>query len=55
MLEVTTILRHVLSTRTVAPASDRVERPRWRGAILVPSSGGRVVLHARRNSTGHFF
>jgi tetraprenyl-beta-curcumene synthase len=55
MLEVTTILRHVLSTRTVAPASDRIERPRWRGAILVPSAGGRVVLHARPNSTGYFF
>ncbi len=55
MLEVTTILHHVLSTRTVAPASDQIERPRWRGAILVPSAGGRVVLHARRHSRGDFF
>jgi cytochrome P450 len=55
MLEVTTILRHVLSTRIVAPASDQIERPRWRGAILVPSAGGRVVLHARCHSRGYFF
>jgi tetraprenyl-beta-curcumene synthase len=55
MLEVTTILHHVLTVRTVAPASDQIERPRWRGAILVPSAGGRVVLRARRNSRGHFF
>jgi cytochrome P450 len=47
MLEVTTILRAVLTTRTVLPASHRIERPRWRSAILVPSAGGRTVLRAR--------
>lgn len=48
MLEVKTVLRHVLATRTVWPASNRIERPRWRSAILVPSAGGRVVLRARK-------
>jgi hypothetical protein len=47
ILEVKTVLRHVLATRTALPASSRIERPRWRSAILVPSAGGRVVLRAR--------
>ncbi len=55
MLEVSTILRHVLSTRAVLPASDEIERPRWRSAILVPSAGGRVVLQDRRHIRGNFF
>jgi cytochrome P450 len=48
LLEVQSILREVLSTRRVLPASDRVEAPRWRSAILVPRSGGRVILSERR-------
>jgi cytochrome P450 len=44
MLEVETILRAVLTTREVHPVSQRIERPRWRSAILVPSAGGRVRL-----------
>jgi cytochrome P450 len=48
MLEVRTILRHVLLTRKVLPASSDMEPPRWRSAILVPSSGGRVILEAWR-------
>jgi tetraprenyl-beta-curcumene synthase len=55
MLEVTTILRHVLLTRTVLPASEHIERPRWRSAILVPSAGGRVVLLARVGQARNFF
>jgi cytochrome P450 len=47
MLEVKTVLRHVLATRTVLRASSRIERPRWRSAILVPSNGGLVRLRAR--------
>jgi cytochrome P450 len=47
LLEVQTILREVLCTRRVLPASDRVERPRWRSAILVPHAGGRVILRER--------
>jgi cytochrome P450 len=50
MLEVQTVLRHVLANRTVQPASSQIERPRWRSAILVPSAGGRVVLQARESS-----
>jgi cytochrome P450 len=44
MLEIKTILRQVLATRVVRPAGRRIERPRWRSAILVPADGGRVVL-----------
>ncbi len=47
LLEVKTILRHVLSARTVRPASRRIEGPRWRSAILVPRAGGRVILACR--------
>lgn len=47
MLEVKTVLRHVLAARIVLPASRRIERSRWRSAILVPSAGGRVVLRTR--------
>jgi cytochrome P450 len=55
MLEVTTILRHVLSSRVVLSASSRVEPPRWRSAILVPRNGGRVVLEERHGGGGNFF
>jgi cytochrome P450 len=47
LLEVKTILREVLSTRRVLPASSHIERPRWRSAIVVPHAGGRVVLQQR--------
>lgn len=46
MLEVKAIIRQVLRTRRVLPVGERVERPRWRSAILVPSKGGRVILRA---------
>jgi cytochrome P450 len=48
LLEVKTILREVLATRRVLPASAHVELPRWRSAILVPGDEGRVVLRKRR-------
>jgi len=48
MLELTTILRHVISTRAVLPASERIEPPHWRSAILVPSQGAQVILVDRR-------
>jgi cytochrome P450 len=48
LLEVKTILREVISTRRVLPAGNRIERPRWRSAILVPHAGGRVILRKRR-------
>jgi cytochrome P450 len=47
LLEVKTILRQVLSARTVLPASKRIEHPRWRSAILVPHEGGRVIMRDR--------
>lgn len=49
LLEVQSILREVLSNKRVLPASDRIERPRWRSAILVPHAGGRVILRNRRS------
>lgn len=47
MLEVQSVLRHLVASRVLSPASPRVERPRWRSAILVPADGGRVVLQPR--------
>jgi cytochrome P450 len=47
LLEVKTILREVLRTRRVLSASSRVERPRWRSAILVPHAGCKVILRTR--------
>lgn len=48
LLEVKTILREVLAEHRVLPASDRLEPPRWRSAILVPGRGGKVVLQRRK-------
>jgi cytochrome P450 len=48
LMEVKAIVREVLSGRRVLPASARIERPRWRSAILVPRDGGRVILRERR-------
>lgn len=39
--------RATLSTRTVLPASRRIERARWRSVIVTPANGGRVVFNAR--------
>jgi cytochrome P450 len=47
LMEVKAVVREVLSTKRVLPASDRIERPRWRSAILVPRNGGRVILRER--------
>lgn len=47
LLEVKTILRELLAVRAVLPAARRIERPRWRSAIVVPRSGGRVILRRR--------
>jgi cytochrome P450 len=48
LLEIKTILREVLATKRVRPASSHIELPRWRSAILVPREGGRVILQKRR-------
>jgi cytochrome P450 len=47
LLELQTILREVLAGKRVLPASQSIERPRWRSAILVPHAGGRVMLSRR--------
>jgi cytochrome P450 len=48
LMEVKTVLRQVLATRRVLPASKHIEHPRWRSVILVPHAGGRVILRERR-------
>lgn len=49
LLQAATVLGEVLSTRRVLPASPRIERPRWRTAILTPHAGSRVILRERRH------
>lgn len=47
-LELQTVIRATVATRTVSPASRRIERARWRSVIVTPSKGGRVSLSVRR-------
>jgi cytochrome P450 len=47
-LELQTVIRATVATRTVLPASRRIERARWRSVIVTPAGGGRVVLTVRR-------
>jgi hypothetical protein len=47
-LELQTLIRATVATRTVLPASRRIERARWRSVIVAPAKGGRVLLNARR-------
>jgi cytochrome P450 len=46
-LEMRTVLRTVLSTMSVLPATRHVERARWRSVVVMPHAGCRVVLSAR--------
>jgi cytochrome P450 len=46
-LEMQSVIRATLSTRTVLPASRRIERARWRSVIVTPAKGGRVLLKPR--------
>lgn len=46
-LELQTIIRATLSTRTISPASRQIERARWRSVIVTPAKGGRLQLSAR--------
>ncbi len=48
ILEMQTVLRTTLSTRTVMPVSTRMERARWRSVIVTPYAGSRIILHKRR-------
>lgn len=52
LLEMKTVLRAVLETMTVAPASRRMERPKWRSVIVTPHAGSRVVLRPRERRAG---
>jgi cytochrome P450 len=52
LLEMSTVLRTVLETMTVSPASRRMERPRWRSVIVTPHAGSRVVLQERERRPG---
>jgi cytochrome P450 len=52
LLEMKTVLRTVLETMTVSPASRRMERPRWRSVIVTPHAGSRVVLRPRKRPSG---
>lgn len=47
LLEIATILQTLLASRTISARRKKIERPRWRGVIVVPSSNCRVVLHSR--------
>lgn len=50
MLEMKTVLRTTLQRMTIAPASRRLEHPRWRSVIVTPHAGSRVVLQRRKSS-----
>jgi cytochrome P450 len=50
LLQTQTVLREVLTTRLVLPASARIEYPRWRSAIITPHAGSRIVLHKRHRN-----
>jgi cytochrome P450 len=53
MLEMKTVLRAVLSTRTIHPASRRIERPSWRSVIVAPHAGSSVILRPRSRQSAH--
>jgi cytochrome P450 len=48
MLEMQTVLRATLATRTILPAGRRMEHARWRSVIVTPHAGSRVILRRRR-------
>ncbi len=47
LIEIRSVLRRALSTWQVLPARDRIERPRWRTALLTPHAGSKVILRTR--------
>jgi cytochrome P450 len=47
LIEIRSVLRQALSTWRVLPARDRIERPRWRTALLTPHAGSKVILRTR--------
>jgi cytochrome P450 family 135 len=53
LMELRAVLRATLSTRQLLPASDDIERARWRSALVTPHAGSRVVLRKRERSIYH--
>lgn len=49
-IEMSAVLREVLSRRELHPAANRLERASWRSVIVTPSQGARVILHTRSSS-----
>jgi cytochrome P450 len=47
-LELQTLIRATVATRTIVPTTRRLERARWRSVIVTPAKGGRVVLSPRQ-------
>jgi cytochrome P450 len=47
ILEMQTVLRTALSKLDVLPASDKIERARWRSVIVTPHAGSRVIVRRR--------
>lgn len=47
LTEIRAVLRRALSTWRVLPASDCIERPRWRTVLLTPHAGSEVILRTR--------
>jgi cytochrome P450 len=53
LLEMRTVLRGTLATRTVLPASGSTERASWRTVMVTPHAGSRVILQERHRSRPH--
>jgi cytochrome P450 len=52
LLEMRTVLRATLAERQVLPASESIERARWRSVLVTPHAGSRVILRGRPRPTG---
>jgi cytochrome P450 len=51
LLELRTVLRAALSVTRVMPASNAIERARWRSVIVTPHAGSTIVLRKRRTTS----
>jgi cytochrome P450 len=49
LIEIREVLRRVLSTSLVLPASRRIAHPRWRTALLTPNPQSKLILCSRRS------
>jgi cytochrome P450 len=50
--EMQTILHTTLARLDILPAGRTIERGRWRGVIVTPHAGARVILRRRHRSSG---